>query len=62
MDGIVTIENGGTATTYPVIDTVFQKNTNFFMVTNYDTKTLLLGTPPDEEVCLWILMMCGVLL
>ena len=49
MDGIVTIENGGTATTYPVIDTVFQKNTNFFMVTNYDTKTLLLGTPPDEE-------------
>ena len=29
-EGIVTVENGGTANTYPIIDTVFQKNTNFF--------------------------------
>ena len=49
MDGIVTIENSGTANTYPVIDTVFQKDTNFFMVTNYDSKIILLGTPLDEE-------------
>ena len=48
-EGIVTVENGGTANTYPIIDTVFQKNTNFFMVTNYDSKTILLGNPIDEE-------------
>lgn len=48
-DGIVTIENGGTTDAYPVIDTVFEKTSNFFMATNYDGKTILLGTPMDEE-------------
>lgn len=48
-EGIVTIENAGTTESYPVIDTVFQKTSNFFMVTNYDGRTILLGTPLDEE-------------
>ena len=47
--GITTIENAGTADTYPVIDTVFQKQSNFFMATNFDGRTILLGNPLDEE-------------
>lgn len=49
IDGITTVENGGTATTYPVIDTVFQKDTNFFMLTNYDSKIILLGAADDGD-------------
>ena len=47
--GITTVENSGTTDTYPVIDTVFEKTSNFFMVTNFDGRTILLGNPLDEE-------------
>lgn len=47
--GITTVENAGTTDTYPVISTVFEKTSNFFMATNFDGKTILIGKPLDEE-------------
>lgn len=45
--GIVPVDNEGTAEAYPLVRCVFKNNANFFQVTNYEGKTVLLGAPSD---------------
>lgn len=50
-EGIVTIENGGSAKTQPLINAQFSQDAQFLQVTNYDGKVLLIGnrTNVDNE-------------
>lgn len=44
---ITTVSNTGTAETYPKVSIEFSKNAYFLQCTNYDKRTILVGTPPD---------------
>ena len=44
---ITTVSNTGTAETYPKVNIEFSKDAHFLQCTNYDKRTILVGTPPD---------------
>lgn len=48
-DGIVTVENGGSAKTQPLINLQFSQDAQFVQVTNYDGKVILIGSRPSVE-------------
>lgn len=45
----VTIENNGTAETSPIINIGFTKDTNFVQVSNWDSKSILIGNRPNVD-------------
>lgn len=47
--GKTQIENNGTLDVPPVISVGFTKDAHFLQVTNFDRKTILLGTPPNVD-------------
>lgn len=48
-DNIVTIENNGSAETYPTVNIAINNEAHFVQVTNYEGKTILLGDRPNVD-------------
>lgn len=46
---IVTVANPGTTNAYPKVNIEFSNTAHFLQCTNYDGKTVLVGTPPDVQ-------------
>lgn len=48
-NNIVTIENNGSAETYPIINVAFQNDAHFLQITNAEGKVILLGDRMDAD-------------
>ena len=48
-DKVLTVTNKGSAETYPLINIAFQNEAHFAQVTNWDGKTILVGSRPSVE-------------
>lgn len=46
---ITTVSNTGTSEAYPKVSIEFSKDAHFLQCTNYDKRTILVGTPPDIQ-------------
>ena len=45
----ITLQNGGSTVTYPILDIAFTKDAHFVACTDNKRRTVLVGTPPDVD-------------